>query len=1257
MISKSGDCIYSDEDDIEPIQNSEPFVYRDSNLQAVVWNAQSSRPQISNIVGKNKQPLTVVNSSSKDSETKFVENSKMLNDSHETITILSESGDNKSPTMPSDHENITAARNKGNEKERKVNTAEPSRILDHGQTFPRSPQTSHSNSLRVTEKLSPMQEQLNFDSYHRPSSNRSSNFEIVNPFPEIIDASKSGIGIRRNASTESSPGFSKPISSEIDSIGTINSPTSSSLCLPQVPANPFGVESIHQTVEPKASPSRVIDPSTPVNPFTPNDGRSSSQELSPVVTSVAVLPSPPPPPHPKLISPSTALHEPIEIIPTKPMQRCESNQDMRKSVTFSAEIVRSEAFLASNPNDIGSDQQEQPAPTKSRYSEISSSSLGSGVIKYSTSSYYEGQYVEVVSALGETERLKHGDGVFVVGSKFQFGTWHYGQMIEERTQSEFENGGRTISESVSKRSTVKDSMGKDFNYSIYGPPSSLHEKLSTVGKDDAENSVFGSGVIFYTRNSYYEGEYIEYRGEKLRHGRGILYEDSKQTPGIWDYGTFIDELVEESPEERDDRRSTIRESIINTKRNMRSSDQYNCELSNLSAEVASLYFAEKSIPGEGVIFYPDKSFYEGEYLIIDGDEKLRHGKGVLHTGSKSVEGIWDYGALIDEIIQRETESEKYMRRSMSYKSRASIISLPVEPVASNTPLGSAQDILQLYELDDVGVSGSGVIFYSKDSYYEGEWIILGPSSGGEKLRHGMGTLFTSGLRKQKAVTGRWDYGTYMDGSLVDETEPERDLRRSFVRRRLSEEGYSPPPSEMGGIIDRDDITASTSDFNSDTSEFRKDVFTVRSTDCTAENEIASPVKGIPSSMMGNGILFYSSDSWYDGDWLVIAEGNQILRHGNGTLYKGSKKLIGLWDYGSFVDESLDKETKEERELRRHGARESTFVVRNSTVPSARSDKFNHNFEISEKHTGSITRKSEASSSYVGEVYETDAKEKSLSVRVIKYAEEGESNVMDPFRFEIEILCGGVKYSVERHIDDFALFDQKIRKIFTRAQGKIPRLPLFSLSKTSQILQDDRHAYSEVVEKYGDVVKSRIAALNTYIAAIMTFPEIVISADFMFFLDPEVVSMNSDPIMLESSIHSVIFRNDSWGLSEFNKSLKLSFSVPRNHYLIWAFQTKLDNIQFGVEVKGKVQIPYLKYDSHEKTVLGQIEIRDENACTLCWSNTHLNSFFVFSKTDEMRWMTKIVDPQTYFKATKVKAAFAEQRKKLRLAANTLAHQIN
>lgn len=78
---------------------------------------------------------------------------------------------------------------------------------------------------------------------------------------------------------------------------------------------------------------------------------------------------------------------------------------------------------------------------------------------------------------------------------------------------------------------------------------------------------------------------------------------------------------------------------------------------------------EKFILCCGCLFYLNGANYEGEYIVVDGKYKFRHGRGTLYNGKKVQQhGVWDFGLFVDQVLDEESSVERTARRSYARNS-------------------------------------------------------------------------------------------------------------------------------------------------------------------------------------------------------------------------------------------------------------------------------------------------------------------------------------------------------------------------------------------------------------------------------------------------------------------------------------------------------------------------------------------------------------------------------------------------------------
>jgi len=170
---------------------------------------------------------------------------------------------------------------------------------------------------------------------------------------------------------------------------------------------------------------------------------------------------------------------------------------------------------------------------------------------------------------------------------------------------------------------------------------------------------------------------------------------------------------------------------------------------------------------------------------------------------------------------------------------------------------------------------------------------------------------------------------------------------------------------------------------------------------------------------------------------------------------------------------------------------------------------------------------------------------------------------------------------------------------------------------------------------GEMIPQRKNALTEYLQALLLLPEIVMSDDLKLFLDEEApqgralvrreISDIDVALVGEDPVTCTVTRDHSFAVG----------GGASGDMVVWSFATKKKDIGFSVvgtdegatgrvdEDEGRLLVPYRRYDCHEASVSGCLELVDSAVVTLVWDNSY--SKF---RTKTLTFVAKLVKKEEF-----------------------------
>lgn len=906
--------------------------------------------------------------------------------------------------------------------------------------------------------------------------------------------------------------------------------------------------------------------------------------------------------------------------------------------------------------------------------------VGNGLVNFAEDRRFEGDWAVV-----NGQKVKHGTGIYYIGDKVYSGVWDLDVAVSvvelEYPYKSFKvDSGDSDDETTDDRNDaaefikdVQSVMGDDYANtssdskisitdfsSVYSSRSRSRQGVQGNGERQIESkSSHSLKGLRLSQKSPMLGATIDIstydaKLKNLSLSKRLSSDDCDRNSPVLLQGrefSSMDELMSDlsaSPLNsfasrfNEDTASIVDKKSDQVENVLRQSQSQSHVSNNNSAGSNSSNVQSK---GNGKIVYAGDSYYEGGWINING-EKARHGKGTFYVGKKEVHGEWDYGTLVTEAVQEESTSERESRRSFVKNSLPKFEEWKKNQAHVEELQCTLDDISSQYgyprysevrpsEIDMSPLtSGQGLIFYSIDSYYDGSWMIVY----GNKLRHGKGELFIG----KTSVKGDWDFGELIDDSIKKETPREQELRRSIVRMSLIGEADIGSTMSYNDIVDVMHSNDSNDNDNNNISKQPKtsneDVEDYRT---SLSERKSSPAEG--PILTGQGCLFYSKDTFYTGEWIQV-EGEK-LRHGHGTMVLGKETREGEWDYGTFIDTAVENESPAEREYRRSSIRKSIQSLGQGE----------------ERPSAFIVRKSDRNRSSFSQALSIQKdiitnhpynRVLGLRVFITDYHKLRNDLNFDVYAFDIDVSAGEeCDYVVSRTLADFSILHSKLVSTFPDKVIKPLIVDAAALTKEtlrkefSGELQTSRSSNNSGLQGVFDTtMASNICHLAQYIDFIMADPDLIVSDDFLFFLDQEAASMTTDPILLETCVHNLLLANSAWNTQRIKKDFNQIFSLKAGQKLLWSFKTIGKDIGFAIETNGTDQVPLMYHKSHEDIVMGVLEaFKDMESCVLKWVNVEGKKKFSILKTPiQLLWAARVVDSFEYGVAEAMKEKMEANR---------------
>jgi hypothetical protein len=149
------------------------------------------------------------------------------------------------------------------------------------------------------------------------------------------------------------------------------------------------------------------------------------------------------------------------------------------------------------------------------------------------------------------------------------------------------------------------------------------------------------------------------------------------------------------------------------------------------------------------------------------------------------------------------------------------------------------------------------------------------------------------------------------------------------------------------------------------------------------------------------------------------------------------------------------------------------------------------------------------------------------------------------------------------------------------------------------------------------LKAKVDDLDFYLQDILSRDSLILSETFLFFLNPEILSMadikNSparsmrgghyDVQNQELSVHELLLTGVKHTVCNVGKEITQPFIVGDGEVLVWKFCTLRYDISFNVEINGHCVSSCSRCNAHEKDQYGAVVYDGGGLCTLKWDNSY------------------------------------------------------
>lgn len=777
----------------------------------------------------------------------------------------------------------------------------------------------------------------------------------------------------------------------------------------------------------------------------------------------------------------------------------------------------------------------------------------------------------------------------------------------------------------------------------------------------------GKGIIKLGQHKVYEGEWIVFKGSKVRHGAGLYTVRDQRFKGTWRYDVvesiqLLTNAIDKSTTKEMTADVRVMDDDIDSDDD--GNDEEQVDTSGQQTPVLQPLSSSKLQKADDIIFYSNDLYFEGKWIVVN-NEKLRHGDGIITIGTAQYGGMWDYGTLLVGDMANENAVNRDRRANLANGAANNMVYEAASAVASSSE----------------GLKGKGKIVYSSDAYYEGEWLTLK----GEKMRHGLGTLFVG---SNGPMSGNWDFGTLVynphdisgreerRATILRVAEKCNKLNKGSTVHKYNDSYHSevsankeskllPSPSSpdrSGGNDDRYDDAEHDAQIirSSFAGRFTSDTLAntgyegLSAKDAIAQEHISSrsgrfdecsqqtlqELLGVSDEespeleLAGNGLLFYSKAEpgkdleYYEGEWISV--NGEKLRHGHGTLYQGKSKLEGEWDYGTFVNEKLKEESFSERETRRFNSRSTVAGLRESErvssyiVQKSKYQEVNH-----QKGVQSSKRQLEISVALMFPCFKSTKQHNQL--------------------FDVEVIAGTMRYTITRSVEDLVVFGSRLQKKYPHKRIRL--FPAQELKLAPNSMQNTPDTPNKLLERYAEF--NRQLVHDYLIQECMTDPKIVSSQLFRFFLDSEVTSMQMDAILLEPNVHNLLLTN----VPVYTKKVRTQYhqnikDIKAGEIVLYSFRTSRNPIDFGVTVdRGVTQVPLIRHQSQKGAIMGAMEATSDIKLTkLKWVNCLVPfGFSILTPPETLYYSVCVASKDEYQEALRRKLMYGKCRSALMIAA--------
>jgi len=164
---------------------------------------------------------------------------------------------------------------------------------------------------------------------------------------------------------------------------------------------------------------------------------------------------------------------------------------------------------------------------------------------------------------------------------------------------------------------------------------------------------------------------------------------------------------------------------------------------------------------------------------------------------------------------------------------------------------------------------------------------------------------------------------------------------------------------------------------------------------------------------------------------------------------------------------------------------------------------------------------------------------------------------------------------------------------------------------------------KVVSSAAEMIPQRKNVLTEYLNSLLELPDVLASEEIKLFLDEEAIQgrylVRRDVVDIDQALVGEEFTTSTVARDH---SVDVTGGKPGDT-VVWSFATKKKDIGFYIMAGDKVLMSYRRYDCHEGSVSGCLELVEAGTVSLVWDNSYSKL-----RSKQLTYVTKVVKKEEF-----------------------------